>query len=69
MAKEFKLSKEGNSRITDKTETQKILPDGCYLLFDEHLQKKNTLKLCRDSGKCFEGSLRVGKVVENLEIF
>ena len=46
MVKEFKLSKEGNSRITDKNWKEEmyefaknIAQCGFHLLFDEHLQK------------------------------
>ena len=53
--------------------TQNIVIDGCCLLFEEYLQKKNRsiyiLNPCREIGLSFEKSLRGGKLVKNFEIF
>ena len=53
--------------------TQNIVIDGCYLLFEEYLQEKKgsiyILNPCREIGLSFEKSLRGGKLVKNFEIF
>ena len=51
--------------------TQKILLYGFHLVFEKfRLQKKSVyiLKPCRETGKCFEETLRGDKVVKNLKI-
>ena len=53
--------------------TQNIVIDGCYLLFEEYLQEKKgsiyILNPCREIGLSFEKSLRGVKLVKNFEIF
>ena len=53
--------------------TQNIVIDGCYLLFEEYLQEKKRciyiLNRCREIGLSFQKSLRGGKLVKNFEIF
>ena len=53
--------------------TQNILLDRSYLLFEEYLQEKKTsfciLKRCRGMGQSFEKNLRGGKLVKNLQTF
>ena len=51
---------------------QNILLDGCYLLFEEYLQRKISfyiVKPCLEISQSFQKSLRGGKHVKNLEIF
>jgi len=52
--------------------TQNILLDGCYLLFEEYLEEKNVClypEPYRQIGQCLEESLPGGSLVKNLKTF
>ena len=53
--------------------TQNIITDGCYLLFEEYLREKKRsiyiLNRCREIGLSFEKGPRGSKLVKNFEIF
>ena len=71
---EFRAIKDEVAEFLSKSErgksknTQNILLDGWYLLFEEYLHGKNIClypKLCREIGQSFEESLRGGTIIVN----
>ena len=72
---EFTAIKDEVAEFLTKTErrksknTQNILLDGCYLLFEELSARKKTSvlypKLCREIGQSFEESLPGGSIIVN----